>query len=112
MSAEGSEGDLRMCTLDSTFNWGRARKDSDKMSLMLRSHELENVVLAAGSAKAITAFLKSNLGHIGRIGPDRQYSHGHLRHTRPEVNLAPAGVGCYLVDANTARLEGAKKNRF
>ena len=122
-------GELWMGNLDSVRDWGYAPEYTDGMWRMLQADEPEDFVLATGTAYTIRDFLGFAFGHVGLNWEDFvTFDAKFLRPTEVDVligdaskaratlgwsaTVLPPELAAIMVDADIARLEGAKEGQF
>ena len=126
---KGLQKELWMGNLDSIRDWGYAREYTDGMWRMLQADEPENFVLATGTAYTIRDFLTLAFEHAGLNWEDYvKFDPKFLRPTEVdeligdaskakaklgwEAKVLPPELARIMVDADIARLEGAKEGTF
>jgi GDPmannose 4,6-dehydratase len=127
--AKGKQAELWMGNLDSIRDWGYAPEYTDGMWRMLQADEPEDFVLATGTAYTIRDFLGFAFGHVGLQWEDYVKFDPHfLRPTEVdeligdagkakakldwEAKVLPPELARIMVDADLARLDGAKEGQF
>jgi GDPmannose 4,6-dehydratase len=127
--ANGTQSELWMGNLDSVRDWGYAPEYTEGMWRMLQADEPEDYVLATGAAYTIRDFLGFSFGHVGLAWEDYvRFDPKFLRPTEVDVLIGDAGkakeklhwqasvlppeLARIMVDADIARLEGAKEGQF
>ncbi len=126
---KGIQKELWMGNLDSIRDWGYAREYTDGMWRMLQADEPEDFVLATGTAYTIRDFLTLAFQHAGLEWEDYvKFDPKFLRPTEVdeligdaskakaklgwEAKVLPPELARIMVDADIARLEGAKEGSF
>ena len=126
---KGIQSELWMGNLDSIRDWGYAPEYTDGMWRMLQADEPEDFVLATGTAHTIRDFLGFAFGHVGLDWQDYvKFDPKFLRPTEVDeligdagkahaklgwkAEVLPAELARIMVDADIARLEGAKEGQF
>ena len=126
---KGLQKELWMGNLDSIRDWGYAREYTDGMWRMLQADEPEDFVLATGTAYTIRDFLTLAFEHAGLNWEDYvKFDPKFLRPTEVdeligdaskakaklgwEAKVLPPELARIMVDADIARLEGAKEGSF
>jgi len=126
---KGLQKELWMGNLDSIRDWGYAREYTDGMWRMLQADEPEDFVLATGTAYTIRDFLTLAFQHAGLEWEDYvKFDPKFLRPTEVdeligdaskakaklgwEAKVLPPELARIMVDADIARLEGAKEGSF
>ena len=126
---KGNQKELWMGNLDSIRDWGYAPEYTDGMWRMLQADEPEDFVLATGTAYTIRDFLGFAFKHVGLNWHDYVKFDPHfLRPTEVdeligdagkakaklgwEAKVLPPELAKIMVDADIARLEGAKEGQF
>ncbi len=126
---KGLQKELWMGNLDSIRDWGYAREYTDGMWRMLQADEPEDFVLATGTAYTIRNFLTLAFQHAGLEWEDYvKFDPKFLRPTEVdeligdaskakaklgwEAKVLPPELARIMVDADIARLEGAKEGTF
>jgi GDPmannose 4,6-dehydratase len=127
--AAGLQDELWMGNLDSIRDWGYAPEYTDGMWRMLQADEPEDFVLATGTAYTIRDFLTFAFEHAGLKWEDHvKFDPKFLRPTEVdeligdagkakaklgwEATVLPPELARIMVDADIARLEGAKEGQF
>lgn len=127
--AKGLSTELWMGNLDSIRDWGYAPEYTDGMWRMLQADSPEDFVLATGSAYTIKDFLTFAFAHVGLEW--QEYVRFDPKFLRPtevdqligdaskarsvlgwEATVLPPELARIMVDADLARLEGAKEGQF
>jgi GDPmannose 4,6-dehydratase len=125
----GLQSELWMGNLDSIRDWGYAPEYTDGMWRMLQVDEPEDFVLATGSAYTIRDFLRFAFDRAGLNWEDYvKFDPKFLRPTEVdeligdagkakaklgwEAKVLPPELAQIMVDADIARLEGAKEGQF
>lgn len=127
--AKGLSTELWMGNLDSIRDWGYAPEYTDGMWRMLQADSPEDFVLATGSAYTIKDFLTFAFEHVGLEW--QEYVRFDPKFLRPtevdqligdaskarsvlgwEATVLPPELARIMVDADLARLEGAKEGQF
>ena len=126
---KGLQKELWMGNLDSIRDWGYAREYTDGMWRMLQADEPEDFVLATGTAYTIRDFLTLAFEHAGLNWEDYvKFDPKFLRPTEVDeligdaskakaklgwdAKVLPPELARIMVDADIARLEGAKEGSF
>jgi GDPmannose 4,6-dehydratase len=126
---KGLQTELWMGNLDSVRDWGYAPEYTDGMWRMLQADEPEDFVLATGTAYTIRDFLTFAFEHAGLKWEDYvKFDPKFLRPTEVdeligdagkaraklgwEATVLPPELARIMVDADIARLEGAKEGQF
>jgi GDPmannose 4,6-dehydratase len=126
---KGLQDELWMGNLDSVRDWGYAPEYTDGMWRMLQVDEPEDFVLATGTAYTIRDFLTFAFEHAGLKWEDHvKFDPKFLRPTEVDELIGDAGkakaklgwaatvlppeLARIMVDADIARLEGAKEGQF
>ena len=126
---KGLQKELWMGNLDSIRDWGYAREYTDGMWRMLQADEPEDFVLATGTAYTIRDFLTLAFQHAGLEWEEYvKFDPKFLRPTEVdeligdaskakaklgwEAKVLPPELARIMVDADIARLEGAKEGSF
>jgi GDPmannose 4,6-dehydratase len=126
---KGLQDELWMGNLDSIRDWGYAPEYTDGMWRMLQVDEPEDYVLATGTAYTIRDFLSFSFDHAGLSWEDHvKFDPKFLRPTEVDELIGDAGkakaklgwvakvlppeLAKIMVDADIARLEGAKEGQF
>ena len=126
---KGLQSELWMGNLDSIRDWGYAPEYTDGMWRMLQAEKPEDFVLATGTAYTIRDFLTFAFTHAGLDWEDYvKFDPKFLRPTEVdeligdagkakatlgrEAKVLPPELATIMVDADIARLEGAKEGRF
>jgi GDPmannose 4,6-dehydratase len=126
---KGLQDELWMGNLDSIRDWGYAPEYTDGMWRMLQIDEPEDFVLATGTAYTIRDFLSFSFDHAGLSWEDHvKFDPKFLRPTEVDELIGDAGkakaklgwvakvlppeLAKIMVDADIARLEGAKEGQF
>ena len=126
---KGLQKELWMGNLDSIRDWGYAREYTEGMWRMLQADEPEDFVLATGTAYTIRDFLTLAFEHAGLNWEDYvKFDPKFLRPTEVdeligdaskakaklgwEAKVLPPELARIMVDADIARLEGAKEGSF
>ena len=126
---KGLSSELWMGNLDSVRDWGYAPEYTDGMWRMLQADEPEDFVLATGTAYTIRDFLTFAFEHVGLDWADYvRFDEKFLRPTEVdrligdaskakdvlgwEARVFPPELATLMVDADIARLEGAKEGQF
>jgi len=125
----GLQQDLWMGNLDAVRDWGYAPEFTDGMWRMLQADEPEDFVLATGTAHTIRDFLTFAFQHAGLSWEDYvKFDPKFLRPTEVDVLIGdaskakeklgwqakvhPEQLATIMVDADIARLDGAKEGSF
>ena len=126
---KGNQTELWMGNLDSIRDWGYAPEYTDGMWRMLQADSPEDFVLATGSAYTIRDFLTFAFAHAGLDWEDYvKFDPKFLRPTEVDELIGDAGkakakldwsatvlppeLAKIMVDADIARLDGAKEGQF
>ena len=126
---KGNMSELWMGNLDAIRDWGYAPEYTDGMWRMLQADTPEDFVLATGTAYTIRDFLGLAFGHVGLNWEDYVKFDPHfLRPTEVDEligdaskakdklgwvpKVLPPELARIMVDADIARLEGAKEGKF
>ncbi len=126
---KGLQSELWMGNLDSVRDWGYAPEYTDGMWRMLQADVPEDFVLATGTAHTIRDFLGFAFGHVDLDWQDYvKFDPKFLRPTEVDELIGDAGkahaklgwkaqvlpeeLARIMVDADIARLEGAKEGQF
>ncbi|MDO8307643.1 MAG: GDP-mannose 4,6-dehydratase [Actinomycetota bacterium] len=126
---KGLASELWMGNLDSVRDWGYAPEYTDGMWRMLQADEPTDFVLATGTAYTIRDFLTFAFEHAGLDWQEYvKFDPKFLRPTEVDVLIGDAGkaksvlgweatvlppqLAQVMVDADIARLEGAKEGQF
>jgi GDPmannose 4,6-dehydratase len=126
---KGLQTELWMGNLDSVRDWGYAPEYTDGMWRMLQVDEPQDFVLATGTAYTIRDFLGFAFDHVGLKWEDYvKFDPKFLRPTEVDELIGDAGkaqaklgwkakvlppeLARIMVDADIARLEGAKEGQF
>ncbi len=126
---KGNQSELWMGNLDSIRDWGYAPEYTDGMWRMLQADEPDDFVLATGTAYTIKDFLTLAFEHAGLEW--EKYVKFDPKFLRPtevdeligdagkakaklgwEARVHPPELARIMVDADIARLEGAKEGQF
>jgi GDPmannose 4,6-dehydratase len=126
---KGNQSELWMGNLDSIRDWGYAPEYTDGMWRMLQANEPDDFVLATGTAYTIKQFLTLAFEHAGLEW--EKYVKFDPKFLRPtevdelignagkakaklgwEAKVHPPELARIMVDADIARLEGAKEGQF
>jgi GDPmannose 4,6-dehydratase len=126
---KGNQSELWMGNLDSIRDWGYAPEYTDGMWRMLQAEEPDDFVLATGTAYTIKNFLTLAFEHAGLEW--EKYVKFDPKFLRPtevdeligdagkakaklgwEAKVHPPELARIMVDADIARLEGAKEGQF
>jgi GDPmannose 4,6-dehydratase len=126
---KGNQKDLWMGNLDSIRDWGYAPEYTDGMWRMLQADEPQDFVLATGTAYTIRDFLGFAFGHVGLDWQDYvRFDAKFLRPTEVDEligdatkarevlgwvpNVLAPELARIMVDADIARLDGAREGSF
>ena len=126
---KGQQSELWMGNLDSVRDWGYAPEYTDGMWRMLQADAPEDFVLATGTAYTIRDFLTFAFEQAGLTWEDHvKFDPKFLRPTEVDVligdaakakdklgweaSVLPPELARIMVDADIARLEGAKEGQF
>ncbi len=126
---KGTQKEIWMGNLDSIRDWGYAPEYTEGMWRMLQADAPEDFVLATGSAYTIKDFLEFSFAHVGLNWEDYvRFDPKFLRPTEVDeligdaskaervlgwkANVLPPELARIMVDADIARLEGAKEGQF
>jgi GDPmannose 4,6-dehydratase len=126
---KGLASELWMGNLDSVRDWGYAPEYTEGMWRMLQADEPTDFVLATGTAYTIRDFLTFAFEHAGLDWQEYvKFDPKFLRPTEVDVLIGDAGkaksvlgweatvlppqLAQLMVDADIARLEGAKEGQF
>jgi GDPmannose 4,6-dehydratase len=126
---KGNQKELWMGNLDAVRDWGYAPEYTDGMWRMLQAEEPEDFVLATGTAHSIKDFLRFAFSHVGLDWEEYvRFDPVFLRPTEVDEligdaskakeklgwvpQVLPEQLACIMVDADIARLEGAKEGSF
>ena len=126
---KGLQKELRMGNLDSIRDWGYAPEYTEGMWRMLQADQPDDFVLATGTAYTIKDFLTLAFEHAGLDWQEYvKFDPKFLRPTEVDELIGDAGkakrvlgweakvhppeLAKIMVDADIARLEGAKEGQF
>ena len=126
---KGNQTELWMGNLDSIRDWGYAPEYTDGMWRMLQADSPDDFVLATGTAYTIRDFLGFAFAHAGLQWEDYvKFDPKFLRPTEVdeligdagkakrllgwEATVLPPELAKIMVDADVARLDGAKEGQF
>ncbi len=126
---KGLQTELWMGNLDSVRDWGYAPEYTDGMWRMLQADTPDDFVLATGTAYTIRDFLALAFDHVGLKWEDYvKFDPKFLRPTEVDeligdaskaqaklgwqATVHPPELARIMVDADIARLEGAKEGQF
>jgi GDPmannose 4,6-dehydratase len=126
---KGTQKEIWMGNLDSIRDWGYAPEYTEGMWRMLQADEPDDFVLATGSAYTIKDFLTFAFEHAGLEWEKYvKFDPKFLRPTEVDkligdaskaervlgwkANVLPPELARIMVDADIARLEGAKEGQF
>ncbi len=126
---KGTQKEIWMGNLDSIRDWGYAPEYTEGMWRMLQADSPEDFVLATGSAYTIKDFLEFSFAHVGLNWEDYvRFDPKFLRPTEVDeligdaskaervlgwkAKVLPPELARIMVDADIARLEGAKEGQF
>ena len=126
---KGNMTELWMGNLDAIRDWGYAPEYTDGMWRMLQADTPEDFVLATGTAYTIRDFLGLAFSHVGLDWEDYvKFDPKFLRPTEVDEligdaskakdklgwvpKVLPPELAKIMVDADIARLEGAKEGKF
>ena len=126
---KGHQKELWMGNLDAVRDWGYAPEYTDGMWRMLQADEPDDFVLATGTAYTIKDFLTFSFEHVGLDWEAHvQFDPKFLRPTEVDQLIGDASkaktkldwqasvlspeLAKIMVDADIARLDGAKEGSF
>jgi len=126
---KGNQKELWMGNLDAVRDWGYAPEYTEGMWRMLQADEPDDFVLATGTAHTIRDFLQFAFGHVDLDWQEYVKFDPHfLRPTEVDeligdaskaheklgwkASVLPEELARIMVDADIARLEGAKEGSF